>query len=234
MKEWNLGALTLFITGFAAVLAILYLLGFWIPLGLNPFDYIGIADVVVRAAFALLPIAAMAAFWFAVAQLIVSPVLPPGAGANTKTGRYLRQNWKPIAAAWLMGGFTAFLYVPDPHRWTILVIGFVPFGIGLSNLSSLQELVPHDSLRQTLLVTLVMLPPLAYSTGRIESSGISRDMARPIIDASRLPSGINADAKNPAIYVGRLGDHVVLLESLTGSLILRRQKEGEDLVLRTR
>ena len=123
---------------------------------------------------------------------------------------------------------------PDPWKWYALVTLGPLFGPALSYLTFFHDLFPNPNVRGYAITTLLILPAFAYAQARFESHFLPRDADRLTVDLARTQLDLRGDWKQPVRYVGRLGDHSVFFETMTGNLVIVRLKDNEILVFNAR
>jgi hypothetical protein len=211
---------------YVVVVAILYLVGFWSPLGLNPLEFIGLEHVAIRAAFPLLALILSLLLGAALSQLLLLRILPAGGGANSRLGQAGRRYWHLLVALILMMVWISIHVLPEPGRWYVGALLISLLGIPLSHLPYLVRLVPSPSLRGFILLQLLAIPAIAYAEGRFEAYFIWRDSSRLMLDVPRSGLSLQYDAKNPVIFIGRLGDYFVFGETLTHTIVITQPKDA--------
>src|SRR5258708_3632512 len=81
-------------SGYALMVATLYLWGYWGSFGLNFLEYIGFGDLLRYALTALLASLAGYVFGWGLSELTHGDMFPPGGGAETPIGRFGRKYWR--------------------------------------------------------------------------------------------------------------------------------------------
>lgn len=198
-----------------------YLFGYWGPLGLNVFEHIGLTDVV---RLSLYPIVVSLSFLVVgmIVGNLIGPFFPPGGGQKTKFGQSVKKHEWVFWTIW--AGFLVYGYIwgIEPYKWVGLAALLGLLNVPIQNTDSMIAMFPERSFRVTLVSAALLIPSMAFAHGRIHADEVISGKAKRAIDATRIDSGLNlrATARKPIMYVGRLGDRIVLYETLSEQLVL--------------
>jgi hypothetical protein len=217
------GKLTAVVVPYGTGLSLAYLIGYWSPFGVNPLEYVGLSDIFRLALRPMLYSLAGIVVGFALSHIGPAIAIPPGGGADTRFGRWFNRNKTFIAATYAGAVVLAFQFLlPKEDRWLALGFLLMPFALALETLQIVREVVPQHGLRSFLLALVVVLPPVAYWHGGQAAREIRAGKAEYAIDAARLPRELElrSTRRNPILYVGRLGNHFAIYETLSRQLVL--------------
>jgi len=219
---------------FGTMVGLVRLFGYWVPLGINPLEYVGFSDV---ARLSLLPMAfAIGAMFIGliVAEFLKS-VFPPKqdipfnrAPTGVKIG---------FVVFWILyASFLTYTLIwgEEPRKWYALAAIGSTAALGLAHSSAFSEHVDDPRLRFIAFYVCLYLPVVGFADGRSDVFDLRSGKSQLVIEHSRLPIGIDVRAtpRHPALYAGRLGDRIVVFETLTAKVVLLREDHVPELVLR--
>ncbi|KAI1694433.1 hypothetical protein Ddc_22133 [Ditylenchus destructor] len=210
----------------------LYLWGYWGTFGVNVLDYIGVSDIIKAAVYPV-----MTAFMsLAVGALMgefLSPKLEPGAGTDTRIGKWLHGALPILTLAYGLV-MVAIVMFSWPNKW--LVIGAmlaVPTYFQLQRSAFLAREIPSDRARSLVIFLLIMAAPIAYQRGRTEAVGVTEGSSYQAV-VSELPTKNTFAQATPAEkprFVGKLGDRFAMYDPVEHSVSLIASSELKVLTL---
>lgn len=233
--------------------SVLYLLGYWGTFRIDPFEYIGIGDVVKLAVYPLSTILVLGAAFVGAVQ--ASGILLQDLFDTTKRWiRALLPSHPRLAALVYLTALLAVVavlfiwssqypastgteYIRKAYKYQLWDLALM-FGLWLSGgLAIRLGAMPvmstvFGSIPIATMAVLIIAAPIvcAFPAGRSFAYDQLRDGCAPIeIDTSRssaLPAAVNNGA-----YLGYLGGHVFVREWKTGAIVATRLSEGRSLVL---
>lgn len=232
--------------------SVLYLLGYWGTFQIDPFEYIGIGDVVKLAVYPLSTILVLGAAFVGAVQ--ASGILLQNLFDTTKRWiRALLPNHPRLAALVCLTALLAVVAVlviwssysgdtgtestRKAHEFRIWDLALI-FGLWLSGslairLGATPEMSAFFDSRPiaTMAVFIIAAPIVcAFPAGRSLAYDHLRDGCAPMeIDTSR--SSAFPASMNSGTYLGYLGGHVFVREWKTGAIVSTRLSEGQSLVL---
>jgi hypothetical protein len=221
---------------------VLYLWGYWGRFDINILEYIGLADVLKLAAY---PIAST--FLFFLLGAIIGELLAggqdiaPGAGRDTKVGRFLRRFGTAIVWLYMVGTASLLVFGPE-SKWQVApILVAMPFYLVAKRHDVLIDILPNESARSVVIYLLAVLPMWAYGHGRLDATKLIEGREYKYV-ASHSIAGMSfgdpKDVKNRVKYVGHVNDYLFLLLpdnatlfivpfEKTGGLQLRSYKTSE-------
>jgi hypothetical protein len=227
---------------YAIAVSTLYLWGYWGSFHVNVLESIGLTDIIKAAVY---PIASAFAF-FAIGAIlgeVFSPTLdlPPGGGANTAIGKFLRKVL-PLAVTVYVLGVVFLLLAGPPEKWLVLpallaTLVYLP----LKSTRLLAEEFKSDGARSIVVFLLAALPVSAYGRGILDATDVLAGN-RYTYAVSDLPGQpCIASAKPEALprYVGRANDRYVFFQPTNQAvsfiavgevkaLVLKRHEQGDE------
>ena len=220
---------------YAIVVSSLYLWGYWGSFHVNVLEYIGIAEIVKAAVY---PIASAFVFFAIGAVLgeVMSPTLnlPPGGGANTRIGHWVRRLAPFMGAAYVLAILFYFLLGPI-EKWRSLPILFATIVyLPLKSTGILRDELKSDGARSVALFLLATLVPFSYGRGALEANDVLTGRSYAFA-AAELPSHAPpADAKpsEKPRYVGRANDRYVFFDPIAQSISFVAASEVKALILK--
>lgn len=220
---------------YAIVVSTLYLWGYWGSFHVNVLEYIGITDIVKAAVY---PIASAFAF-FAIGAVLgeaMSPTLniPPGGGANTEIGRWLRRVAPFVVIAYLLAVTLYFLIGPT-EKWRILPVLFaIAVYLPLKSTGILLDELKSDAARSIAVFLLAALIPFAYGRGVLEANDVltGKNYAFAASEMPGHPVPVNAKPSELPRYVGKANDRYVFFDPMGQSILFIAASEVKALILK--
>lgn len=220
---------------YAIVISTLYLWGYWGSFQVNVLEYISIADIVKAAVY---PIASAFAV-FAIGAVLgeaMSPTLnlPPGAGANTQVGKWLRRLAPFVVAIYLIAITIYFLAGPI-EKWRVLPVLFaVAVYLPLKSTGILLNELKSDGARSIAVFLLAALVPFAYGRGALEANDLLTGKSYAYADSEMPGTPFPAGAKpsERPRYVGKANDRYVFFDPVGQSISFIAASEVKSLSLK--
>ena len=229
-----LSKVALLATPYILGVAVLHLLGFWGPLGINPFDYVGLADLVPRALLPMTAVIFVFAFLFAAQELVLMKHFPVGGGSGSHTARFVRHHWNYSLSIFLLVIVSVVVILPEPWNWTVASWLIPLLSIPVAHLPATTRLLPNPTIRWTACFVLLALPVQAYSWGRWQAYHLPTSRDRLVLDLPRMQLPIRGDSTHPAVYLGKLGEYFMFYETYSGTVVVARSKDTDFVALMPR
>lgn len=216
------------------VVAVLYLWGYWSPFRINVLEYISLADVVKAAAYPLATVFVFIALGALIGEAIFPEgFLPPGGGAKTRLGTWLRSVVPYIALAYGTATTLYFIF-GSVDKWRVLpILIAIPVSVTLKEAGLLKTFLKSDRARSVVLFLLASLPPFAYGQGTLKAHQILT--GTDYIYVTSEIGGQSFDAKSKIEtrlrYVGKAGDQYFLFAPKTRSMLIVPLSEAKILEL---
>jgi hypothetical protein len=222
-----------FVVPLGTALGLIYLIGYWRPLGVNVLDYIGFADVLRLSLYPMLIVLVSAAFGILVPPMMGN-MFPPGGGQETFAGKKIFGYRYWFWSIWAVVMVVQVIYAAEPGRWYVLASMGSIFSVMLAGTRPLQAAIPDPTVRYAVLFLALFITGMAFAEGRSNAHDIKTGRADIVVDSSRLPEGLDlrSTPQRPVMYAGQLGERIALYETLTTRLVLVREEEFPSLVLR--
>jgi hypothetical protein len=224
---------TMFVVPLGTALGLIYLIGYWRPLGVNVLDYVGFADVLRLSLYPMLIVIVTATVGLLVPPML-SKTFPPGGGRETFAGRKIFGYRYWFWSIWAAVMIYSVVKSPEPSRWYILANMGSMFSVMIGNTRPIQNALPDPAVRFAVLFLALYITGVAFATGRSNAHDIKTGQAEHALDSSRLPEALDlrSTAQRPIMYAGKLGDRFALYETLTSRLVLVREDQIPSLALR--
>jgi hypothetical protein len=215
--------------------AILFLWGYWAPFSVNVLEYVTLSDIVKTAAY---PVAS--AFLFMAAGAVMGQMtfpqgfLPPGGGAQSPAGRWLRKFGPQLLTLYALATLVLFIFGPI-QKWLIApMLVALPVTIILGELKVLSASLPHDATRSAILLLLVSLPLFAFGHGRIKANDIITGKSYSYTNSTIEGHTVAAEAEpsQRPRYIGRAGDLYFFYLPKAASTLLVPHAQTKALELR--
>ena len=175
---------------------VLYLWGYWSPFGINILEYIGLSDIIKLTAY---PIAST--FLFIAIGAIAGEgasganKLPPGGGANTRIGIFLRKFSRVLTFAYMLGSAIFLIFGPI-YKWLVLPALFaMPVTFMVKERGLFRDQLRDESLRTVAIFLVAIMPPLAYGLGRVSADNIMSGRDYSYVVAGPPGIGVAADVQ---------------------------------------
>ncbi len=209
----------------------LYLFGYWGAFNVNIFEYVGLSDI---AKLSIYPLLASLVFVFVfsgflIAELLISPVFPPGGGNASAVGRFYQKYERGLLAAMVALGVGAALFGQEPGRWFCIALIVGTFSSPLHRNEWIIRKVPDPRIRATLLSLALLLPGVSFAYGKLEAYLIKTGHPTNIVDVERSKLSLSADQKHPVSVLGFIGDTYVFFESKSGQVVYVKQFDSTPL-----
>jgi hypothetical protein len=218
-------------SGYALVVAALYLWGYWESFGLNFLEYIGFGDMLRYALIPFLISMASVALGFTFSAIRNDDRLPPGGGADTSIGRFGRQYWRPLVELYLVTTVAIALFGPEPWRWYLVAVLLMWLTVVLTHLDYFINLMPNPRVRANILQFGVFIAAMAFAQGRFEAYLVLRGRGPLLVDVVDSGVQLQSSEDHPVSYLGHLADFFVLYESARSHLVVLNQQKLNSLVL---
>lgn len=208
-----------------------YLFGYWGSFHVNVLEFIGLTDI---AKLAVYPLLASSIFFLAGAlfsEVIVSPHLPPGGGADTPLGRLGNRYGRWLMALVVLVAVLFAIYGPEPRKWFFVALLVSCLSIPLTHNEQIIELIPDPRQRGTALFLLFALPALSFGYGKEQAYDIKVGKPVQIVDVARSKLPLLFDETKPVAYLGLLGGIYILREGATGQVVLVKQRDDTPMFL---
>lgn len=208
---------------YLAVVSAAYLFGYWGAFNVSVLDYIGVADIVKISVYPLFSSLIYVIAGFLISEILRSPALPPGGGAETPIGRFGRRYWRPLLAAQVLLIVLLAVFGNEPWRWFLVAFLIGLFSTPLSHVGLLVRLVPEPRVRAALLFYVLILPAISFAYGRFEAHVIKTGHPTNVVDLERSKLPLKGDQQHPVSNLGFIGGIYVLFESTSGQVVFVQQ-----------
>jgi hypothetical protein len=220
---------------YAIVISTLYLWGYWGSFHVNVLEYISVTEIVKAAVY---PITSVFAFFAIGAVLgeVASPTLnlPPGEGANTEVGKWVRRIAPFFVGTYLVA--VTFYFLAGPvEKWHVLPVLFaIAVYLPLKSTRILLDELKSDGARSVAVFLLAALVPFAYGRGVLEANDVLTGK-KYAYAATEVPGQLvptNARHGERPRYVGKANDRYVFFDPVGKSISLVATSEVKALVLK--
>jgi hypothetical protein len=216
---------------FMVIVGTFYLEGYWGSFQINALEYIFLADVIKLAIYPLMGSLILFLSAVAVAELSREPTRSQNEGNNTTVRQKSFKYWRLLLGGLIvLIGWIA-IYMSASYKWLFIAILFSLFSLPLSEVKEIIEVLPNARVRKTVLLLFLLLPALSFAFGKVEAYFAKIGAAHHIVDVERSKLPLQYDEKNRVAYLGLLGDHLVLLESKTSSIVFLKLRDDLHLFL---
>jgi hypothetical protein len=216
---------------YLAAVAAAYLFGYWGTFNINILEFVSLADL---AKLSIYPLLASLVFFLAgvlISQILVSPNVTPGGGANTIVGRIGKKYWCLFLGLIVIAICMIAIYGPEPRKWLVVTALISLFSVPLSHLEFLVVRLPNPRTRLTMLTFALLLPGIAFGFGKQEAFSIKSGSPYQVVDVKRSNLPLTEDGKNPVAYLGFVGGTYIFYETKTGQVVLMKQQDNSQLYL---
>ncbi len=216
---------------YGVAVGLLYSFGFWGSFHLNPLELATFTDLVAAAAYPIFM--ALAAFLAgaALSELALGERLPPGGGAGTAMGRWLRKHWQPLVVGDVLVISVVALVGPKPAKWVIAALLMSPFGVAFIHARLFVDMLPHARVRFVVLSVGWLVLSGAFPLGRFDADQIVNGRARYSVAAACTSFPGDSLAAHRLSYVGHVGTKWVLWDPSRGALIFVNDDKADPLIL---
>lgn len=216
--------------------------GYWGAFNVNVLELVSFADIAKLAVYPLLASLVFILAGVLVAEILQSPHLPSGGGANTNLGRFGRKHWRWLVAVQVLVIMALSLFGPDRVKWFLVAFLVASLSTPLSHVESLIELLPNPKWRATSLFILLLLPGfillllpgLGFAYGRQEAFLVKTGFPARVVDVTRSKLPLSSDTKNPVSYLEFVGGIHVLYEAQSGQVVFLKQRDETPLFITPR
>lgn len=208
---------------FGFSMAILYLIGYWAPFGVNALEYVTLSDVATVAMFPLVVV-----LFAVVIGMAWGSLLPNTATRLDKLiiGSEDEKHRPKVLAAAVLAVIASFAFFPEPYRWLIVWVAGTLIWNRLRFSLILRNAIPD----YRVLVFSVMLGPLllfiAFFSGRAAAYRVLDGKPPRIMVPGRSALALNADPAHPAAFLGNLGPMAFFFESKTRAVVIAPTTEA--------
>lgn len=216
---------------YGAVVGALYLFGFWGTLDVNILEFIGLTDLLKLAIYPLLVSLVSLLSGYLVSAILQEDMLPPGGGANTPIGRFGRKYWRYLVEAHLIIIFAIAIFGPSPGKWFAVAVLATPLSVLLTHLQFFIDMMPNARARGTILSMAILTAGASFYYGTYNAHLAKSGRGALVVDVSRSQLSLNYDAKKPVVYLGYVSGYFVLLESISGAVVIVKSKDDAPLFL---
>ena len=223
-------ALTLAVP-FALVIGGCYSLGYWGHFSIDALQFASLADIAKLAVYPLLFLVLSTILSAKYVDAVFSPGFEPGSGADTKVGRFLRKYSRALTLLNVLLILVAATLLSDPVRWFVVAVLCTPVAAPLAHTSYFEKIIPNPRLRGMLVCQVLLLPVLAFATGRAAAIRVDAGGSDLYVDSARSSLPVYSSVSEPLVYIGKLGDTYFVREPRTRNLVLFRLREDSYLVL---
>ena len=219
---------------YAIVISTLYLWGYWGSFSVNVLEYIGVAEIVKAAVYPIISMFAFIAIGIVLGEAF-SPTrnLPPGGGANTPIGRWLRR-LTPFFVVIYLAAATFYFLVGPIEKWRVLPVLFaIAVYLPLKSTRILLDELKSDRARSVAVFLLAMLVPFSYGRGALEANDVltGKKYAYAAAELPGQPVPTNAKPAERPRYVGKANDRYVFFDPVSKSVSLLATSEVKALIL---
>lgn len=219
---------------YLVAVAAAYLFGYWGTFNINVLEFVSLADLAKLSIYPLLASLIFILVGLLTSQLLVSPKITPGGGADTTIGRIGRKYWRLFLGLQVVIICMVAIYGPEPRKWIVVAALVSLFSAPLSHLEFLIERIPNPRARMTSLLLVLLLPGIAFAFGRQEAFLIKSGHPNQTVDIKRSNLPFLEDATKPVAYLGFVGGTYILYETKTEQVVLLKQHDKSQLFLTSR
>lgn len=216
---------------FAIAIAASYLFGYWGAFNVNVFELGGIVDIAKLAAFPLITGLAFLLAASVVNDIFVGDRLPSGGGSDTPIGRLGFKHWRSLVAALIATIVLIAVFAPESGKWHLVAFLFSYLSIPLSHSAAVIAYFPDAKIRSRVLYFGLLVPAIAFACGRSDAYLVKSGHASRIIDVVRSKIELKDSIGKRVAYLGRIGEIDVFFESLTGNVVLSKQRNDTPLFI---
>ncbi|WP_144289777.1 hypothetical protein [Ideonella sp. A 288] len=216
---------------FALAVGGAYSTGYWGYFHIDALQFVSLVDVAKLAVYPLLFLALSTILSATYVESAFGPGFEPGAGADTRVGRFLRKFARPLTLLNILLVVAALTLIPDPFRWHVVSVLCVPLAGPLTHTLYFETLIPNARFRAILVGQVLLLPILAFAIGRGAAIRVDSGDSDLYVDAMRSSLPAYSSVSEPLVYIGKLGETYFVREPRTGKIVLFRLKDESQLVL---
>lgn len=219
------------VSTFGIATAASYLFGYWGAFNVNVLELGSLIDVAKLAAFPLLASLAFFMTGTVTTEILQGDRLPPGGGNDTPIGRWGLRYWRLLVIALISSIVLISIYGPEPGNWFLasLLTSFLSIPICHSELAI--KYIPNPKIRSKALYLAILLPTISFAYGRLDAHLVKTGHPNRIIDVARSKLELRETNKRRVAYLGRIGEVDVLYESLSGTIVLSKQRDENPLFI---
>lgn len=216
---------------YGAIVASLYLFGYWGAFEINILEFVGFSELVKLAAYPLLASLTFLIIGYALSELFHGDSLPPGGGADTKIGRFGRKYWRSLLAVHISVVVLIGIFGQAPEKWFVVASLASVLSVPLSHLAFFISVIPDPRIRGSVLFLLFLVAGMAFAYGRLDAHLAKTGFSPQVVDVTRSNLSLQSDKKKPVAYLGYVGGYFMLYESATGSVVIMKPKNDNAIFL---
>jgi hypothetical protein len=215
----------------AVAIGVCYSFGYWDHFGIDALQYVSLVDVAKLSVYPLFVLVGISIVGMLFSYFGTSRVFPPGGGAESAIGRGGRKHGELLVFINVVVLGLVLLVGVDPWKWYVAATLAALFSAPLSHVPSLIDLFPSPRLRAIMISQLLALPFLALAVGSFAANRAEQGTSQLHLDTTRSALTVESDSLNPAVYLGKLGDHIFIYETLNRAVIVLGSDVEQPLVL---
>jgi hypothetical protein len=196
-------------TGYILAVSILNLMGFWDEFEINVLEFISITEVTVVALKSLISSLGPILVGAFLSELFITSHFSAGGGRDTPEGNFLNKYWKLLLLPFIVVS-VYLIYEGHPEGYFIIGLTVAPIiGIWLTNNGFLKDAITNLNTRSSVLIFSTMILCFAYPSGYRNAHLVKENKEQNIV--------VIKDSE--FVYVGKLGNHVFILDKETDNII---------------
>jgi len=206
-----------FVTPFALISSLLYLLGYWSTFDLNILEFISISDII---RLSIYPIAI--SIMSVIIGFVVGYYYSDSSHSSTPTKKSTR--WVAYIALLIIACVA--YYKGYPYWW--VVIGLFLIAIihrGFNKLNLLETFIPNQRAQSIVLLILIGVPILSFSFGKMHSNEILDGKKAQYVNVSIFKNQESFRNQEHLKYIGLKGDYFFFLSIDNSKLYISKSSE---------
>jgi hypothetical protein len=231
MEGSNYKNYVVFAVPYGAVVASLYLFGFWGSFHVNVLEFVGLSDLIKLAIYPLFISLASLLVGYILVEFFWGSALPPGGGADSPNGRFGKKHWRYLIGGYLIIIFAVAIFGPSPEKWFLVAVLVSFLSTPLTHLQIFIDIIPNPRARRSMLFLLILVAGIAFYYGTYNAHLAKSGRGSLLVDVSRSKLSLQHEPKKPVVYLGYVSGYFVLLESASGAVVFVKAKDDTPVFL---
>jgi hypothetical protein len=207
-KSTSLSKLSYAIATYGIVSSVLYLFGYWSTFDINILEYTSLADVAKLAIYPVTFIVVSSSLGVVLTNIVTGELFKSKSAKGKISFGESPTFWRVFLTVVLVLSSSILYFLKFSSRWYLVtVILGVFFSLLLDHSDLLKGTIEHSGVRTFIILTLVLLPLLSFSTGKVKALKIlnNEDVRYVNIVSFREPKLLAGQVRLK--YLGTTGDY---------------------------